>query len=70
MNAIASNRELAWKPPAAIKLAGGTEAGAPRFNFAQRRKERLLGAAQYLMLVRRRHADKAKVSWAFRGMRN
>ena len=47
-----------------------TDGVSPRFDFAQTRKERLLGPAQYLILVRRHYAKRAKLSWAFRGMAN
>jgi hypothetical protein len=47
-----------------------TDGVSPRFDFAQTRKERLLGAAQYLILVRRQYGRRAKLSGAFRGMAN
>jgi hypothetical protein len=70
MNTIAANVQLPGKRAAGIMLAIPTEGASPRFDFAQTRKERLLGPAQYLILVRRHYAKRAKLSWTFRGMTN
>lgn len=70
MNTIATNTQLAGKPAAETKLAAWTQGSPPRFNFAQTRKERLLGPGQYLILVRRHYADRAKLPRAFRAMAN
>ena len=70
MNTIATNLQMPEKPAAAVKLADGTEGAPARFGFAQTRKKRLLGPAQYLILVRQQYADRAKVPWVCRGMTN
>jgi hypothetical protein len=40
------------------------------FDFGREPKERLLGPARYLILVRRHHADRARLSWSFRSLAN
>jgi hypothetical protein len=70
MNTIATNLQLPGKRAAGIMLAVPTEDASPRFNFAQTRKEKLLGPAEYLILVRRHYAARAKLARALRGMAN
>ena len=70
MNTIAINLQIAGKPVAGIRRGVPANGASPRFDFAPKRKEKLLGPAQYLILVRRHFADRAKLSRAFRGMAN
>jgi hypothetical protein len=70
MNTIATNLRLPGKPAAGIMWVVRTDGVSTRFDFAQTRKERLLGPAQYLILVKRHYAKRAKLAWAFRGMAN
>ena len=70
MNTIATNLQMPEKPAAAVRLPDGTEGASARFGFAQTRKEKPPGPGHYLILVRRHHADRAKLSRTFRSITN
>lgn len=70
MNMTAINHQMHWKPAAGVEPTVRTDGAGLKFDFARTRRMKLPGPAQYLILVRRRYADRAKVSWAFRGMTN
>jgi len=70
MNTTATKVQMQWKSAAEGKPAVRPEGPSPSFDFAWARKEKLLGPAHYLILARRRHAGRAKLSWAFRSLAN
>jgi len=70
MNTTATEVQVHWQPAAEDKPAVRPEGPSPRFDFAGARKEKLLGPAHYLILVRRQHAGRAKLSWSFRSLTN
>jgi hypothetical protein len=70
MNSIATKSQLPGKPVTGVSLTARTEGASHRFDFAQARRERLLGPAHYLILLRRQHAGRADLSWEFRSITN
>jgi hypothetical protein len=68
MQTIATDIQMQLPPAATIKSRCRNQNHGLEFDFGRQPKDRLLGPARYLMLVRRCHADRSRLSWSFRSL--
>lgn len=70
MNATATNLQIHWEASAGFNPAVRAEGASSAFDFARVRQERPVCPARYVILLRRRHADRARFTWALRSLTN
>jgi hypothetical protein len=70
MQIMVTDKQMPLPTATAVKSSSEDDGLGLEFDFGRRPREQLLGPARYLMLVRRRHADRARLSWSFRSLAN